>query len=142
MSTTATRRAIYGKLAGDSTLNALLATPPTGYGKNIFYEVAPQNAHFPYVVINKQSGVPAEAFGDPSAYETDFWLVKALDKDTSADDAEAIQERVKALLNDASISISGATLLYLRRQSDVDYSEVVEGVTYRHAGSLYRLVSD
>lgn len=137
---TAVRRALYGRLAGDTTLNNLLGTPPTGYSKSIYYQEAPAGAAFPFVVLNKQSGVPTEAFGDPDALDTDIWLVKAIDKDSTADDAEAIQSRLQALLNDATLSISGATLLYLRRQSDVEYSETVAGVTYRHAGSLYRLV--
>lgn len=139
---TPVRRAIYGKLAGDTTLNGLLATPPTGWSKSIYYQVAPQSAPFPFVVFNKQSGTPAEAFGDPSAYENDVWLVKAVDRDSSADDAEAAAARIAALLNDAALSISGATLLYLRRQSDVDYAEESDGVVYRHAGSLYRLIAD
>jgi hypothetical protein len=139
---TATRRALYGKLAGDSTLNGLLASPPTGWSKSIFYQVAPETARFPFIVFSKQSGVPTESFGDPSAIENDVWLVKAIDSDSTADDAEAIQARIATLLNDATLSISGAALLYLRRQSDVDYSEVSDGTTYRHAGSLYKLVTD
>jgi hypothetical protein len=138
---TATRRAIYGKLAGDTTLNNLLAPPPQGWSKSIYYQVAPENAAFPFVVFNKQSGVPTEAHGDPSAFENDIWLVKAVDRDSTADDAEAAAERIIALLNDASLSVSGATLAYLRRQSDVDYAEVSNGQTYRHAGSLFRLVT-
>lgn len=139
---TAARRALYGKLSADITLNGLLATPPTGWAKSIFYQVAPEGTQFPYVLINRQSGVPTDAFGDPSAVENDVWLVKAVDRSDSADAAEAVAARVTTLLNDASLSISGATLLYLRRESDVDYSEVYEGVTYRHCGSLYRLVTD
>jgi hypothetical protein len=91
-------------------------------------------------VFNKQAGTPTEAFNDPSAYDTDIWLVKAVDRDTSADDAEAIADRIQVLLNDAALSISGGELMYLRRQSDVQFSEVTQGVTYQHAGSLYRLV--
>jgi hypothetical protein len=45
-----------------------------------------------------------------------------------------------ALLTDGVISISARTQLYLRRESDVDYGEVVDGVAYRHAGSLFRLM--
>lgn len=142
MNATATRRAIYGKLAGDTTLNALLGTPPAGWSKSIFYGVAPQNATAPWVIFQRQSGVPREAFGDPSAVETDVWLVKAVDRNTTADTAESIQSRIATLLNDAVLSVSGASLMYLRRQSDVDYPEVVEGVVFRHAGSLYRVVTD
>jgi hypothetical protein len=138
---TATRRAIYGKLSGDTTLNNLLGTPATGYSKSIYYQIVPANAGFPFVVFQKQAGTPTQAFGSPSAMETEVWLVKGIDRDTTADDAEAIQARIMALLNDTTLTISGSTLQFLRRESDIDYSEVDDGVTYRHAGSLYRLVT-
>lgn len=139
---TPVRRAIYGKLAGDTTLNNLLGTPPTGYAKSIYHQQAPAGANHPFVVFQKQSGTPTEAFGDPSAMENDVWLVKAVDHATSTDTAEAAAARITVLLNDASLSISGNTLLYLRRQSDVEYAEVADGESYKHAGALYRLVTD
>jgi hypothetical protein len=138
---TATRRAIYGKLAGDTTLNNLLGTPASGYSKSIYYQQVPQDANFPFVVFQKQAGTPTEAFGVPSALETEVWLVKGIDRGATSDTAEAIQARIAALLNDASLSISGSTLLYLRRQSDVEYPEVDDGVQYHHAGSSFRLVT-
>jgi hypothetical protein len=128
-------------MAGDTTLNALLASPPSGWSKSIYHQQAPGGAQFPFVVFQKQAGTPTEAFGDPDAMDTDVWMVKAVDRSTSADGAEAVQARLQALLNDATLSISGATLLYLRRQSDVEYPEVSDGVTYNHAGALYRLVT-
>lgn len=139
---TPVRRAIYGKLAGDTTLNNLLGTVPTGYSKSIFHDIAPTNADHPYVILSKQSGVPTETHGDPSAMENDIWLIKAVDDSDTADPAEAIAARLNVLLNDGTLSISGGTLLYLRRQSDVEYSEVTDGVQYKHAGALYRLVYD
>lgn len=139
---TAVRRAIYGKLSGDTTLNNLLGTPASGYTKSIYHQEAPSTANYPFVIINKQSGVPTEAFGDPSALDEDIWLVKGIDRNTSADVAEAIQARCIALLNDSNISISGSTTLYLRRQSDVEYAEIDDGERYQHAGSLFRLVFD
>jgi len=139
---TPVRRAIYGKLAGDTTLNTILGTPPTGYSKSIYHQQAPAGAQFPYILFQKQAGNPTEAFGDPSAIDTDVWLVKAVDRNTSADPAEAAQARIIVLLNDATLSISGSVLLYLRRQSDVEYPEEIDGVQYKHAGSLFRLVTD
>lgn len=136
---TPVRRSLYGKLAGDTTLNTLLGTPATGYSKAIYHNQAPAGADHPFIIFNKQSGTPTEAFQDPSAFETDVWLVKAIDRNTSADPAEAIADRIKVLLNDASLSISGATLLYIRRQSDVEYGEVTDGVRFQHVGALYRL---
>jgi hypothetical protein len=135
----ATRRAIYGKLAGDTTLNALLATPPSGTSKNIYYEVAREGAQFPYVVISKQAGTPSYAFAG-LAVDNEIWMVKAVDRTDDADKADAISSRLNALLTDGTISISGRKQLYLRRESDVDYAEVTDGVRYIHAGSLYRLI--
>ena len=139
---TPVRRAIYGRMAGDTTLNALLGPPASGYSKAIYHQLAPQGAQFPYVIFQKQSGNPTEAFGDPAAMDTDVWLVKAVDRNTSADPAEAAAARIIALLNDASLSISGYALLYLRRQSDVEYPEELDGQMYQHVGSLFRLVTD
>jgi len=139
---TAVRRAIYGKLAGDTTLNNLLGVPPAGYSKSIFHQQAPDDAPYPFVIFNKQSGVPTEAFQDPSAYETDVWLIKAVDRNASADNAETVAARLNVLLNDGTISISGSALMYLRRQSDVEFPEVRDGQQFKHAGALYRLVYD
>jgi len=139
---TPVRRALYGRLASDTTLNNLLGTPPTGYSKSIYHQQAPAGAAYPLIVINKQSGTPTEAFTDPSALETDVWMVKAVDRSNSADTAEAAAARVITLLNDAALSISGSTTLYLRRQSDVEFPEVTDGVTYKHVGALFRLIFD
>lgn len=137
---TPVRRGLYGKLAGDTTLTNLLATPPAGFSKSIFYQAAPESAPFPYVILNKQAGVPTDVFTKAGAFETDVWLAKGVDRSASADVVEQIQARLKTLLNDAALSISGYGLMMLRRQSDVDYLEVVDGETYRHAGSLFRLM--
>ncbi len=132
------RRALYGKLAGDTTLVSLLGSPATGYGKSIYYQVAPSNAGFPYLIFSKQSGVPSYALKQ-KAYDDDIWLIKAIDRSDTADTADAIASRLDALLTDSTLSISGRTQLYLRRESDVDYAEIADGVVYRHAGSNFRL---
>jgi len=148
VNTTAIRRAIYGKLAGDTTLNNLLGTAAPGYSKAIYFEVAPEAARYPLVIFQKQSGSPTYTFGAPdTAIESDLWLVKAVAQDlpgsSGSDAAEAAQARVAALLNDASLSISGgALLLWLRREQDgIDFAETLDGEVYRHAGALYRLTS-
>jgi hypothetical protein len=120
----------------------LLAAPAAGYAKAIYHQLAPSNAPHPFVIFQKQAGNPTETFGDPDALENDVWLVKAVDKNTSADPAEAIQARLIDLLNDAALSISGHDLKYLRRESDVEFPELEDGVRYVHAGALFRLVTD
>lgn len=142
----AVRRALYGKLAGDSTLTNLLASPPTGYAQNIWHQQAHDAADHPFVIFQKQSGTPRYALG-ARAYDNELWLVKGVVRKSdsaaqSADDvADAISSRLNALLTDGTISISGSTQLYLRRESDIEYTETSEGQPrILHAGALYRLM--
>lgn len=140
----AIRRAIYGKLSGDTTLAALLGTPAPGRSKSIYHQQAPEDAGYPLVIFNKQAGTPRYAIGE-RLYDNEIWLIKAIDRDdtpgkASADTADAIASRLDVLLTDGTISISGATQLYLRRESDVEYPETVDGVTYHHAGANFRLI--
>ena len=135
----AIRRAIYGKMAGDTTLTAMLGTPPAGYSKGIYYQQAPEGAQYPYVIFSKQAGTPSYAMS-ARAFENDVWLIKGVDRRDTADTVDAIASRLDALLTDATLSISGSTPHYLRRESDVDYSETSDGVLYRHAGAYFRFI--
>lgn len=135
-----TRRALYGKLAADSTLTNLLGSAAPGYTKAIYYEQAPADASgYPYVVFNKQAGTPTYAFGS-TALNEEVWLFKAVDRSEDADAVDGIRTRLSDLLTDGAISISGRTQLYLRREADVDYAEDVDGNRYLHAGATFRLV--
>lgn len=143
MSSLATRRAIYGKLAGDTTLNALLATPPAGYAKSVFYQLAPQAAQFPLVVFQKQAGTPSYGMNGTNPINSEVWEVKGVNlgkPGETTDNPDTIASRLDALLTDGTLSISGATHLYLRRESDVDYLETDGDRAYRHAGSLFRVI--
>lgn len=137
---TPVRRALYGKLAGDSTLNGLLGAAASGYTKSIYHGVAPAEASYPIVVLQQVSARPTYALVKTPAFETDLWLVKAVDDEPTADTAESIAARLITLLNDGVLSISGATQLYLRRESDVAFEEDMSGRKYHHAGALYRLL--
>lgn len=133
------RRALYGKMAGDSTLTNMLGTPPSGYAKSIYYQQAPQGAGFPYVIFSKSAGTPRYAIST-RAYDNDVWLIKGVDRNMTADPVDNIASRLDALLTDGSLSISGRTQLYLRRESDIDYPEIIDGIAYRHAGAYFRFV--
>lgn len=137
----ALRRAIYGKLAGDTTLNNMLGTPAPNYGKSIYHSKGPDKAGYPFVTIDRQSGIPTHAFGKPIAFEEDVWIIKAIDRALSADAADDIAARLDVLLNDAVLSISGYDLMYLRRMSAVEYDEQDSGVTYKHSGGNYRITT-
>lgn len=135
----APRRALYGRMAGDTTLNNLLGAPADDYAKAIYYEVAPEGAAFPYVIFSKVSGTPRYAL-KALGYDNEIWMVKGVDRSDDSDPVETIATRLDALLTDATLSISGKTHLYLRRESDVDYAEVTDGVRYLHAGANFRFM--
>lgn len=145
----AARRALYNRIVSGTAIDGYLGTPAAGYTHAVYHNQAPANAEFPFIVFSRSSGVPTDTFHRPGALETDVWLVKAVDKNTTADRAEAAATRVQALLNGTwgtatapqPPTISGAgTALYLQRESDVEYAEVTEGVTFHHCGALYRLI--
>ena len=128
------RDAIYAQLTGDATLTGLLAT-----AASVYHEEAPAEAAFPLVIFQRQFGTRDWTFaGEPMRPEV--WLVKAVDRSPSADVAEQIDARAQTLLNDAALSVTGSTLLYLRRQTDVSYAERDGHETYRHVGGTYRLI--
>lgn len=140
------RRAIYGKLAGDTTLNGLLATPPAGSTHSIWPYQAPDAALSPYVIFNNQSGVRTYTFAN-RAFDDELWQIKGIARKgesgtVSIDDAAGnIADRLDALLTDSTLSISGATQRYFRFETPIRYSEDTPGQPrIVHAGALFRLV--
>ena len=102
----AVRRALYGKMAGDTTLTNLLGDLPTGYTQNIYHQQAAKGAGYPYVIFNQQAATPVYAFL-ARAYDNDIWMVKAVDANPDSDPVNTIASRLDALLTDGTISISG-----------------------------------
>lgn len=137
MSADPVRAALYSLLTGDAPLIALLATPTS-----VYHRLAPRDALAPFVVFDASSWrVPTWTFAGPPV-DTDVWLVKAIDRSASATAAEGIAARLDTLLNDAALTITGRALLYLRRQSGVNYGEQDGAEMFTHCGALYRLVTD
>lgn len=129
------RDALYTALAADATLGALL-----GDDDGIYHRQAPSEAAFPYVIFQKQAGSRTWSFaGEP--LKPEVWLVKAVTRGESADAAEAIDDRVEELLNDAALTVADHAHLYLRRESDVDYGERDGAEQYQHVGATYRVVT-
>jgi hypothetical protein len=128
------RAAIYTLLTADDTLTDLLSSSSA-----VYHEQAPKEAAFPLVIFNRQSGTRIYTFGG-EAIRPEVWLVKAVTQSESASTAEAIDARLETLLDDAALSVTGSTLLYLRRDSDVSYPERDGQDFYRHVGGLYRLI--
>lgn len=133
VSTKAIRRGLYSALTGASSITDLV-------GQRVFHQKAPKDTQLPFIVFFKQSGTPTYAFG-ATAFDTQSWVVKAVDRDESSDRAEDIAAAVDALLTNGSLTLQSGSLMDLRRQSDIDYLEDDEGVQYRHHGASYRVVA-
>ncbi len=131
------RAAVYSKLNGDATLTAMLATTTS-----IYHRRAPANTAFPFIIFQKQSGVPVWSFqGPPLANQV--WMFKGIDRSPSASVAEDIDKRIGVILTDPVMSLSDGTLLYLRRESDIDYEEGTDpDNAVHHVGGLYRTMID
>ena len=133
---TVVRAGLYQRLTADLDLAALLAT-----NASIYHAQAPASAAFPYIVFHKQAGTPTYTFQTGgAAFDNEVWLVKGIDRNTSSNTVDAIANRLDEVLTDGNITVSGKEVMYLKRESDVEYLETVEGVQYRHAGAFYRLI--
>lgn len=127
-------QAIYGALSADASLVATLG------GTAVYQWLAPEGSDPPYVVYNQQSGVPAHTFGGV-AYENQIYTVKGVTAGPSAALAGTIAQQIDAALADQALTVTGYGLLYLRRDSDLDFAEVKDGVRYHHRGGLYRVLT-
>jgi len=157
------RRALYGRLTSDGGgaggltyregNGGLLGAPAPGYTHSIYHGVAPADASYPIVTFNKQAGVATYSMqpltksgssGGTAAYETEVWQVKAVDARPTAGSAEVVSDRVQLLLNDfdsvSSPLQGGGSIIYCRRESDVEFQEDSGGVRYQHVGALYRIM--
>jgi hypothetical protein len=125
---------LYTKLTGDATLTALLS----GGTASVFYGVAPDGADPPYLVFNEQTDTPDYTFTQ-KARDNLLYQVKGITSGPSAKTAGSIAERIESVLTDTALTVSGKTLLYLRKESGVHYPEVDQGRVFHHRGGLYRI---
>jgi hypothetical protein len=136
VNTNAFETAVYNKLAGASGLVTVLG------GTAIYSRLAPQNADPPYVVFQVQSpSVPRWTMGG-TAYENLLYTVRAVTEGPTLAQAGSIDHQINLALNDQSLTISGYTHMVCRRESGVDYTEIVDGKRLNHLGGIYRIQAD
>jgi hypothetical protein len=133
VSNKAVRQALYQKL-NVASVTGLLANGSA----SLYHAVAPQTAAFPLLVFSKQAGTQVNVFGD-EAYQEKLWLVKAIARGTSSSVAEDIDKAVFDLLNFGTLTITGATTMFVARESDVEFVETSGDTQYRHVGGIYRV---
>lgn len=126
--------ALMAKLAGDS---ALLALMPNG----VAWEQAPANST-KFVIVSLLSSLDESKFGG-RAREEAVYLVKAVSRDPTANMPGAAQ-RINDLLDGQTLTITGYTLMVLRRIERVrttERDEVDRSIFWYHRGGHYELVA-
>jgi hypothetical protein len=127
----AVNAALYGRLAGDATLVALLAAGTL----SIFADSAPDNAVLPFVVFSHHSGVELslQAHRDPD----ELLYVRAFAGSPLL--AGSIDARLDQLLHFQPLTVAGFTNIWLARETDVSLTEKdAARVTTWNVGALYR----
>lgn len=130
-------QAIYTALVSNAPLGALLSS-----GTAVYLHLAPDSATPPFVVFGKQANTPAHDFAGVAYENALYRVVGVTGPNHSPAYAGSVASAIDSALVDRSLSMSGYTLMYLRRDSDVDYAEVTEGKRWHHRGALYRLMAD
>jgi hypothetical protein len=133
VSDAAIRTALYSKINGASSVTSLLSSATAIYDSE-----APAAAVYPFVSFSLSTGTPEYTFAS-RAFDNDLWLIKAMDRSTSGTVADNIAQALRALLTDATLTITGAVLMSVRPEQRVRTTEVVDGQKFFHAGNLYRL---
>lgn len=130
--------AIFTVLRNDATLTTLA---PGG----VFRGISPQGASRPFVIVDLVDHFDEPEMGTATpAFESVRYMIKAVDGSTSMTAASAAADRIYAILNGATLSISGYTSLLCVREERVVYTEVDDASDnrYQHNGGMYRVMVD
>ena len=119
----ALQQAIFAALAGDATLTGLL-------GGARIYDEAPQDAAFPYVTLGTSRALDWSTGTESGAEHV--VTIHVWSEGGGKKEALAIMEAVRAVLDDAALTLTGHSLVNLRHvfseaRRDVD-GELVHGV--------------
>ena len=69
-------------------------------------------------------------------------MIKAIDRSPWPKTAGDIDTQIDSVMQDASLSITGHSLLTCRRQSDNYLIEDEDGIIYQHIGGIYQVIAD
>lgn len=132
--------ALQTKLDADSGA-AGVATLATG---GIYQLAAPQGSEVPFVVFQELLDTPEYSFTQLVSDRV-MYQIKALAKDANVSgqyEAGRIMDRVRELLTDPTLNVSGKTTLYCRfNRSIPQYSELdsSDGEFIYHKGAIFEL---
>ena len=109
-------------------------------GTAIYNPLAPRGTAvtYPLVIFSKSSGI--EDNSSPRRTRTLVYQVTALSA-KGKKEAQDIDNAIDALLHDTTLSVSGWSDYWVRRESDISYVEQIPGGRVLwHEGAMYRVL--
>lgn len=104
-------RAIYAMLTTDATISALVSN-------RIYPTNVPARVTMPYVVYSKTSAVPTNDKDGPSVVDEEFYQVDVYS--TTYDQAHAISDRIRSVIDGVSNTISGVAISQISFEGEND----------------------
>jgi len=106
---------IYNKLKADGTLTtALGGTAANGY--KCYYSIAPQGTAEPYLTFGMMTDTPENFFGEVAAIEDATVYINIFSSSGSGKEAGTLFGYVDAVMNDASLTVTGYTTMKCLRE--------------------------
>lgn len=125
---------IFDTLSADATLTGLVST-------RIYDGLAPQGSSYPFVIFNHQGGADVRGVGTFRAMNSSLFQIRAHTESESYSSATAIADRIDTVLQGAAGSKDGAYIATCVREQPLMLLEQNNGIQYRSAGGLYRLIA-
>jgi len=126
----ALQQAIFAALSASSDLQALIG--------NRLFDFVPPDSIFPYVVLgdgNESDWSTATEDGTEHAVQIDVWS-----REPGHKEAKEIADVIRATLNNAALTVTGATLIDIRHLT-TDFSRESDGQTFQ-ARIRFRAVTE
>ena len=123
-----------------SVLNVASVTNEATGG--VFNSIAPQGTEPPFVIFQAMSKTDEYWSFSSGRGGAAVYMVKEVTRGPWPKSAGDIDTQIDSVMQDASLSVSGFSLLTCRRQEDVYLIEDDEGVIYQHVGGLYSINAD
>lgn len=92
-----------------------------------------------YVVFQFQGGSRYKVVGNIDVWSDLVYLVKVVDKSTSYTTSKSLREAITTALDGARGTTPDGTVFGCSRETPIRYTEISNGVQYKHAGDLYRI---
>lgn len=134
---------LWQALTGNAALLALLAPQPAPSPVGIFEGLAPQGAAFPLVLFAMLSSPDVNCIGNDSRMMSKpLYLVRAITSGPSDVPAERIAKQIDISLLGArgNIPAENVGCLGTYREEMIRYTEIDNGVIFRHCGGRYRMM--